>query len=231
MLICRLKRYLWYCDVNISKGYQQSLYSFRNSFSNKVLIRTEENWFENMNGPAVDLWNSVTSVLCVSVNNPQNGKTFHKIQMSVSQKEKRLFVSPTSPYGFIGMAQNWREELWILWFLWSYLLKFIGMVWNWQEELWILWFLCSYVLKSIQKFNKMLSLVHSNTNDNTFSFLADIHVLLKSWISLLDENQRMCAIIFPCAIKFIQEQTQPAVIRPISSFIGLAVANNGKWTI
>ena len=59
-----------------------------------------------MNGPAVDLWNSVTSVLCVSVNNPQNGKTFHKILISIiSQKEKQLFVTPTAN-GFIGMVQK-----------------------------------------------------------------------------------------------------------------------------
>ena len=45
---------------------------------------------------------------------------------------------------------------------------------------------------------------------------------------LTEENQRMCSIVFPYALHLLQAGTEPYLLRPIASFIGLAVANNGK---
>ena len=40
----------------------------------------EVDWFDNVTPKQrLDLWNTVTSVLCAGVNNPQNGQTLRKI--------------------------------------------------------------------------------------------------------------------------------------------------------
>ena len=45
----------------------------------------------------------------------------------------------------------------------------------------------------------------------------------------LDENQRVCASIFPVAFVLMQNNPVIEIVRPITSLIGLAVANNGKY--
>ena len=43
-----------------------------------------------------------------------------------------------------------------------------------------------------------------------------------------DENQRLCARIFPLAFVLMQNHPVIEIIGPITSLIGNAVANNGK---
>ena len=45
----------------------------------------------------------------------------------------------------------------------------------------------------------------------------------------IDENQRLCASVFPHAVKFLEVHENPAIIRPIASLISLAAANNGVF--
>ena len=42
-----------------------------------------------------------------------------------------------------------------------------------------------------------------------------------------DENQRLCAGIFPQAFVLMQNHTVLEIVRPITSLVGLAVAGNG----
>ncbi len=44
----------------------------------------------------------------------------------------------------------------------------------------------------------------------------------------VDENQRECASLFPVAFSLIQNFPVLNIVRPITSLIGLSVANNGE---
>ena len=44
-----------------------------------------------------------------------------------------------------------------------------------------------------------------------------------------DENQRVVVSLFPLAFQYIQRSIQPALVKSVVSFLGLAVANNGKY--
>jgi len=87
-------------------------------------------------------------------------------------------------------------------------------------------------------------------SDNVFYFNSHVHgyirnqefsayfeIMCKSdrtvGVCLTEENQRLCSKVFPHAFQLLQDGTESHVLRPLASFIGLTVANNGKpltWT-
>jgi hypothetical protein len=53
----------------------------------------------------------------------------------------------------------------------------------------------------------------------------------KYYFYLPDENQHAVASVFPLAFKYLQKSLPPTVVKSVVSFLGLAVANNGKYVI